>query len=65
QTELIALFGSTDEEVTGPYLKQGSVIRKKVQCAPCFKRKCPIHFPCMKEIQVEEVVERALRILHV
>lgn len=62
-TPLIALFGSTDEEMTGPYGQKGSVIRKKVPCSPCFKRVCPIDFPCMKGIQVEEVVQRARDLL--
>ncbi len=55
---LVALFGSTDEELTGPYGKEKSVIRKKVKCSPCFKRVCPIDFPCMKGISVDEVIER-------
>lgn len=63
--ELIAIFGSTDEEITGPYLQPQSVLRKKVYCAPCFKRECPIHFPCMEEIQVEEVFQKAVEKLRV
>lgn len=62
-TPLIALFGSTDDEATGPYGKPEAVINKRVPCSPCFKRVCPIDFPCMKEISVEEVVESAHRIL--
>ncbi len=58
---LVALFGSTDEELTGPYGQKESVIHKHVQCSPCFKRVCPIDFPCMKEITVDEVVDRVLR----
>lgn len=57
---LVALFGSTDEELTGPYGQKESVIRKKVQCSPCFKRVCPIDFRCMKQITVDEVVERVM-----
>lgn len=57
---LIALFGSTDEELTGPYGQKTSVINKHVKCSPCFKRVCPIDFPCMKEIGVDEVVLQVL-----
>lgn len=57
---LVALFGSTDDELTGPYGQGKDVIRKKVKCSPCFKRVCPIDFPCMKEIGVDEVVQRVL-----
>ncbi len=53
-TEVIALFGSTDPIVTGPY-RSGQVLDKKVSCSPCFKRQCPIDFRCMKEITEEEV----------
>ena len=64
-TPLIALFGSTDDQVTGPYGAADSVIHKKVSCSPCFKRVCPIDFPCMKQISVDEVFERALNLLKV
>lgn len=60
KTPLIALFGSTDDQVTGPYGQNKSVINKRVKCSPCFKRVCPIDFPCMKWISVDEVVERVL-----
>jgi heptosyltransferase-2 len=60
-TPLVALFGSTDEAKTGPYRQMESVINKKVACSPCFKRVCPIDFPCMKSISVDEVLERVLR----
>jgi len=57
---LVALFGSTDAEVTGPFGQSQNVIDKKVSCSPCFKRVCPIDFPCMKQIGVDEVLQRVL-----
>ncbi len=53
----IALFGSTDPKITGPY-GGGCVIQKKVPCSPCYKRVCPIDFPCMKGIAAEQVYEQ-------
>lgn len=53
-TEIVALFGSTNEIVTGPY-QRGKVIHKHVECAPCYQRTCPIDFRCMKEIGPDEV----------
>jgi len=54
---LVALFGSTDPFVTGPY-RHGTVIRKdNIPCAPCFRRICPIDFKCMKRIEVNEVYQ--------
>jgi len=53
-TPLVALFGSTNSIKTGPN-PAGQVIQKKVECAPCYKRVCPIDFRCMKGISVDEV----------
>jgi heptosyltransferase-2 len=63
EVPLVALFGSTDDELTGPYGQKESVINKRVKCSPCFKRTCPIDFRCMKLIDVDEVVERVLKIV--
>lgn len=59
QVPVIALFGSTSPEITGPYNK-GLYLRKKVFCSPCFKRECPIDFRCMKSISVNEVYQTTL-----
>lgn len=58
-TEIIALFGSTNEIVTGPY-RNGKVIHKHVKCSPCYQRTCPIDFRCMKKIEAEEVYQAIL-----
>jgi heptosyltransferase II len=58
-TEIVALFGSTNDIVTGPYSK-GKVIHKHVACSPCYQRTCPIDFRCMKQITAEEVYEAIL-----
>lgn len=63
-TPLVALFGSTDEEITGPYGRPEFVLSKKVACSPCFRKVCPIDFRCMKNISVEEVLERVEKILY-
>ncbi len=61
---MIALFGSTDPIVTGPYRQIQSVLKKDVACSPCFKKVCPIDFPCMKKLSVDEVFETTLKILN-
>jgi heptosyltransferase-2 len=58
-TSIVALFGSTNEIVTGPY-QTGKIIHKHVECSPCHQRVCPIDFRCMKRIETDEVLE-ALR----
>lgn len=61
-TKIVALFGSTNEIVTGPY-STGKVIHKHVECSPCYQRTCPIDFRCMKQIQAEEVYQAILSML--
>ena len=51
---LIALFGSTAPESTGPF-PNGIVLTEKVECSPCFKRTCPIDFRCMVRLTPEKV----------
>lgn len=58
KTPLVALFGSTNEIKTGPLDVNSQVIRKTVYCSPCYQRVCPIDFRCMKNIEVEEVVQK-------
>jgi len=55
----IALFGSTSEKATGPLSPHAVVIKHAVECSPCFLRKCPLDFRCMKGISVQRVLEEA------
>jgi heptosyltransferase-2 len=59
----LAIFGSTSEVATGPLSNNATVIKHTVDCNPCFLRKCPTDFHCMKEIAVAQVLEAADRIL--
>lgn len=61
-TSIVALFGSTNEIVTGPY-QTGKIIHKHVACSPCYQRVCPIDFRCMKRIESDEVVHEIKAIL--
>jgi 3-deoxy-D-manno-octulosonic-acid transferase/heptosyltransferase-1 len=53
---VVALFGPTDPARTGPYGEGHTVVRRKLPCSPCFKKKCKTN-NCMKEISVEKVFE--------
>lgn len=53
---LVAIFGSTNEIKTGPYGMADSVIHNHVPCSPCYLRKCPIDFRCMRTIRVADVL---------
>ncbi len=60
---LVAVFGSTSPELTGPLGKRCTVITEKVECNPCFLRECPIDFRCMERITVERVTDAVLKLL--
>jgi lipopolysaccharide heptosyltransferase II len=59
----VAIFGSTEPRLTGPLGDRHIVLRHQVECSPCFLRKCPIDFRCMKAVSVREVTEAVLSIL--
>jgi heptosyltransferase-2 len=54
---VIAIFGSTDPERTGPRGEVCRVVRRPVPCAPCLKSECPEDRRCMELISVDEVYE--------
>ncbi|HEY2802137.1 MAG TPA: lipopolysaccharide heptosyltransferase II [Chthoniobacterales bacterium] len=52
---VVAVFGSTEPRLTGPLGKKSLVVRHQVECSPCFLRKCPLDFRCMKAVSAQEV----------
>ncbi|MBI4826810.1 MAG: lipopolysaccharide heptosyltransferase II [Nitrospirae bacterium] len=63
---VIAFFGPTDYEKTGPYGWQNNkdlnVLRASAKCSPCFKRRCK-DLVCMKGITVETAYNALRRYL--
>ena len=59
-TPVVAIFGSTDPGWTGPRGDGNTVIRRPVDCSPCFRRTCDIGYVCLVSIEVEEVYRAAL-----
>jgi heptosyltransferase II len=59
----LAIFGSTSEIATGPLSRRAKVVKHPVDCNPCFLRKCPTDFRCMKSISVERVLELAQELI--
>ncbi len=63
-TPVVALFGSTSPNLTGPGLPNDPIHRlftANVSCSPCFLRDCPIDFRCMKRIEIEPVVDAVVK----
>jgi heptosyltransferase-1 len=59
---VVALFGPTAPWRTGPHGKGHTVIQKKLECSPCFRKKCS-DLKCMNTITVEEVFDAVKRIV--
>ena len=58
--KVLALFGPTAPWRTGPYGESHIVVRKGLECSPCFQRKCG-DVQCMEAITVEEVMRQIIR----
>jgi heptosyltransferase-1 len=61
-TPVIALFGPTSPSRTGPYGEGNIVIRKEMDCSPCFLKKCETR-QCMKDISVDDVFKAVKEML--
>jgi heptosyltransferase-2 len=64
QIPQLALFGSTDPVATGPFSPRAVVVKKPVECSPCFLRECPLDLRCFKAITVDEVVRRGRELIY-
>ena len=67
-TPVIVPFGSTSPDLTGPGLPDDpnfphQLLRTTADCSPCFLRKCPIDFRCLKEITPTDTVAAVKRVL--
>lgn len=63
-TPVVAVFGGTSPELTGPGLPGDplhALVRNPPACAPCFQRDCPIDLRCLRDIPTETVVREILR----
>ncbi len=58
-TPVLAVFGPTDLDATGPLGPASRHVRMAVPCSPCLLRECPIDHRCMTAVTVEQVVHAA------
>ncbi len=58
RTPMVAIFGSTDPELTGPVGIGNKKKKKNTDCSPCFKRTCERDkMDCMDAITADEVFD--------
>jgi len=56
----LAIFGSTDPVLTGPIGNAVRIVKKEMECSPCFDRECRFgHYDCLASITPEEVYSEA------
>lgn len=60
---VVAIFGSTDENATGPVSPLARVVKHPVECSPCGLRECPIDFRCMNAVSVDRVYRTSLTLI--
>ncbi len=61
-TPVVALFGSTDPTLTGPKGYRDVVIKKDLDCSPCFRRTCN-YMKCMEAITIDDVLDGIKRLI--
>lgn len=62
-TPLVAVFGSTEPRLTGPLGRNHRILRKQVECSPCFLRECPLDFRCMHGVEVSDTADAVREML--
>ncbi|TMQ01259.1 MAG: lipopolysaccharide heptosyltransferase II [Verrucomicrobia bacterium] len=65
-TPVVAIFGSTSPNLTGPGLPgdpRHHLLDSNAPCSPCFLRECPIDFRCMRGVPVERVANAVMSAL--
>ena len=55
---LVTPYGPTNPVRTGPYAREGSVIRLDIPCSPCYSRRCS-HQSCLQWLTIDPVLELA------
>jgi heptosyltransferase-2 len=59
----VAVFGATDDSVTGPWGRRTRVVKEPVDCSPCMLRECPIDHRCMTRVSADAVARAARELM--
>jgi heptosyltransferase-2 len=62
-TPVLGIFGSTNPSWTRPLGAHAGWVSHPVPCAPCYRRTCPIDFPCMLGLDPQVVVDKFLALV--
>lgn len=55
---VVAIYGSTSENVTPPLGEKSMAVSVEMDCRPCHQRECPYgHYRCLKELKPERVID--------
>ncbi len=64
QKPQIAIFGSTSTVWTSPINENAEVLTLRLNCAPCYKRKCRFgHTDCLNDLKPEMIIDRVRHLL--
>ena len=57
--QTISIFGSTSPSANPPLANNSIILKKKINCSPCFKSICDYgHYNCIKSISVDDVLSQ-------
>jgi len=60
---VLGIFGSTNPLWTRPLGRRAGWASHPVPCAPCYKRTCPIDFPCMLRLEPQALVQKLFALI--
>lgn len=60
----VAVFGSTEDSLTGPVGMNAASVREKIDCSPCFKRECAFgHYECLTRVGAKKVLAKVKELM--
>lgn len=63
-TPFVTIFGPTSQRRTAPFGYEDLAVTAALDCAPCYKKRCPAHHnACMVDIKPVQVIEKLSRAL--